>query len=324
MYTVFTEGRKVSPESPMAKFNLVQFANEPTAHNFTLIEYRINFIGLKKIKEKNPNEKIVYIDVEEPNRYNSSDPAFRREIFENDFYKILSICPYTTEWLNKKQNNNKRTAIFYPFDPQYIPAPTEKKFDVMYVGNIFSQELENTAKIISHFNYGLIADYCFSAEVTHKNVSFQEKLNLVAQSKISIVHNILSFRKDQITNVQRTPDFRSNKAFAQIPDPHILSWLTNKFSKKEYLVPQLKTRMFESAFSKSLILCRKDPWNEIERYFVPDKEFVYYEPDKLEEKITEILADYDKYVPIIENAYTKAINNYTSRHFFEKYLKNLA
>jgi spore maturation protein CgeB len=71
-----------------------------------------------------------------------------------------------------------------------------------------------------------------------------------------------------------------------------------------------------------LILCKKDNWNIIEKWFEPNKEFLYFENEiDLENLITEILKNYDKYQIIINNAYNKAINNYTTRHFVEKYLK---
>lgn len=322
MYKIFEEGRKVSLEGPMAKFHLGKFGHLAKG-NFTLIEARINFKGLEKIRNANPQEKIVYFDVEEPNRFCSGDKAFRREEWEPFFYHIFNICPFTAKWLNGKPGFAKRTSVFYPFDEACIPAKSEKKYDVIYVGNIFSKELSNLARTISKFNYRLIADYCFSAEVTDRNVTHTEKLRLISESKIAIVHNMLSFHGSQITNTQKTADFRSNEAFRFIPDPNILSPLWNKISGKEYLVPQLKTRAFESAFSRSIILCRKDPFNVIEQFFEPGKEFIYYEPDKLEETINEVLVNYDSYLPIIENAFKRATSEYTSQKFFEKYLKEL-
>jgi glycosyltransferase involved in cell wall biosynthesis len=50
---------------------------------------------------------------------------------------------------------------------------------------------------------------------------------------------------------------------------------------------------------------------------------VYYEEGKLEERLNEILANYDAYRSVIENAYSRAINEYTTEKFVEKYLKNL-
>jgi len=61
----------------------------------------------------------------------------------------------------------------------------------------------------------------------------------------------------------------------------------------------------------------------IERFFEPEREFVYYEPNKLEESLENILKNYKSYEPVIENAFQKANSQYTTEKFFEKYLKNM-
>ena len=53
--------------------------------------------------------------------------------------------------------------------------------------------------------------------------------------------------------------------------------------------------MFEAAFCRSLILCRRDRWNVIERFFEPGEEFVYYEEGKLTETLGRVLADFGAY-----------------------------
>jgi spore maturation protein CgeB len=89
------------------------------------------------------------------------------------------------------------------------------------------------------------------------------------------------------------------------------------------LVPQLKSRVFEAAFSRSLILCKRDPFNVIENFFEPEEEFVYFDEGELKEKLVDILLNYEKYLPIIENAYVKAVNQYTTEEFFNQYLVNV-
>ena len=85
--------------------------------------------------------------------------------------------------------------------------------------------------------------------------------------------------------------------------------------------PQIKTRPFEAAFCKSLILCKKDQWNIIEEWFEPNTEFLYYEDSNdLYHIIRKALDNYSDYQDIIERAHTKALNNYTTRHFINKFL----
>ena len=80
----------------------------------------------------------------------------------------------------------------------------------------------------------------------------------------------------------------------------------------------------EAAISKSVILSLHDPWNMIESYFEPGVDFIYWYDEKdLEEKIRHISEHYEDYLPMVENAYNKVINNWTTRHFFDTYLRNL-
>jgi spore maturation protein CgeB len=86
-------------------------------------------------------------------------------------------------------------------------------------------------------------------------------------------------------------------------------------------MPQIKGRTFEAAFSKSIILHKFDKWNVIEDWFVPNEDFIYFTDEKdLEEKIYEILKNYDGYKYIAENAYNKAMNKYTTESFIKNYI----
>ena len=66
------------------------------------------------------------------------------------------------------------------------------------------------------------------------------------------------------------------------------------------------------------MLVKRDPWNIIEYWFEPDKEFIYYDNEEdLPEIINGILSNWEDYESIIDNAFEKAINNYTTDHFME-------
>lgn len=72
------------------------------------------------------------------------------------------------------------------------------------------------------------------------------------------------------------------------------------------------------------MLCHFEEFRFIETQFTPDKDFIYwYNFKDLEEKINEILNNYDKYTYLAENAYNTLLNNWTTYHFFERYLRNL-
>jgi len=82
----------------------------------------------------------------------------------------------------------------------------------------------------------------------------------------------------------------------------------------------MKTRVVEAAFNKTLSLVKKDPWNVVERWFEPEKDYLYYESnEQLPLLIKEISNNWDKYKQITENAYNKAVENYTAQKLFKRF-----
>lgn len=335
--------KKFPKEDTVNFFGFEKF--EHLGGDFVFVDARINFQALEA--EEYRNKKIVYYELEEPNRFFSKDPRFRRDDYGDEhFYKILSACPYTTEWLNKRQNNNKRMYVFVPFNEDHIPPITEKIYDVIYVGAIHSNSILNIVKTIKKFNHRYIS---LSETLTYKlwrntkiirkllsyfpkpknkyitdqNVSYKEKLKLTSQTKITVVHTLLNATARHVTNIQKTKGWKDNKAFQCVPDKKFLNTIGNYIFQRECPVPQQKGRIFEAVFCRSLLLCQKDPFGEIERYFKEGTEFLYYEEGHLEEKIREILNNWSKYSIIAENAFRRAESEYTTELFVEKYLKNL-
>lgn len=309
------------PEDPNRFFNFTRFSKQ--CGDFVLVEaafeqarlwdeYGIDEKQLQEILTK----KIVRLEFDDPNKFYIGDNP---DHYDHYFYKIFTIDPYTADFLNKKQGNNKHIPIFFPFNEEYIPEPQEKKFDIVYAGHLVSNKLVKYFKVMTRFKYCFISDDK-SAYVTHRKTSYPEKLKLIAQSKITLVHNLQFPKFRHLARIWLVPGYQRNQAFKFVP-PWFKPW---RYIKNENLiVPQLKSRAFEAAFCRSLILCRRDPFNVIERYFEPDKEFIYFDDDTLEEKIQDILNHYQDYQPIIENANQRAVNNYTVTHFVNQYLKDI-
>lgn len=331
---IFDWATKVSKEDPMQQYDFKRF--EGLAGDYYLIEARLKFSLLEEIKDK----KIVYLQVEEPNRFMSPDPAFRGDEYDTYFHKILTCCPYTAKWLNKRQGTNRREVVYIPINEEKIPPKTEKKHDIIYVGNINSFELDRNIKTISKFNYRLVArshNIGFSSWfsyrilkshkknkfITDHEVDYKTKMRLLAESKISLVHGVLWCRGETLRAAWATPGIEDHEAFSLLPKKNLFNYLWSFVSRKEYLVPQLKTRFSEAAAAGALMLVRKDPFNIVESYYTPNKEFVYYEDGKLESKIKEILDNWPKYEKIANAARERTIREYTTKSFFEKYLKNI-
>ena len=99
--------------------------------------------------------------------------------------------------------------------------------------------------------------------------------------------------------------------------------------------PQIKARIFDAVMSKSIMLCYKDPFvdmedpykSPIEHYFTRDEDFIYFEDSiDLENKIKEILDDYEnpKYKKMVDNAHDKIMKNFNIDAWYEKYIVPLA
>lgn len=278
-------------------FQFYDFDKFQDNSDFTFIDRPQIFDDVPKIIFDN---KLVYLEMEEPNRFFSNVAWFNH--FRYKFSKVLSICPFTTEWLIQEEN---REFVFMPifFTP---PQNIEKIYDIIYCGHMYQGKIEENVFEILDFNYCVVSNTNHWM-TTHKEMSHQDKLELISLSKISLVHNLLYPTDKHIKNVKKIDKWQDNKAFSHLD---------------EGIVPQIKGRVFEAAMCKSLILCQKDHWNIIERFFEPGKEFVYYERGKASEKIKEILENYNEYLPVIEAAYIK-VQNYTTDKFYEKYLKDI-
>jgi hypothetical protein len=115
---------------------------------------------------------------------------------------------------------------------------------------------------------------------TDRNINYIQKLRLISECKIDVCHGLVGNG-----------------------------------------TPQTKSRYFEAAFCKSLNLMHKDQWNCIEEWFTPNEHFIYFETeDELCDLIKDVSTNYEKYIPIVEAAYQKAMKEYTTEQFVRKYI----
>tara|TARA_R100001079_G_C4451090_1_gene153774 strand:+ start:4781 stop:5734 length:954 start_codon:yes stop_codon:yes gene_type:complete len=236
--------------------------------------------------------------------------------YEEKFDVVYSICPYTVEWMNNLHLGREYRYIFYPFCKTLTPEKQEKKYDVIYHGGIHAKEHVDCLKVMSKFNYR----YCtmtthinsltrhFLPYATNTNLKFKDKINLVAESKVSVCYNMAQVHKEHIPRIKSRPEYKKNLAFSSIDTLAAM--------------PQFKTRFHEAAISRTLNLVRKDDWNVIEDFYTPEEDFVYFDNEiDLEKKIKEVLNNWGDYQQIVENAYIKSMN-YTTEKFIEKIKKD--
>ena len=247
----------------------------------------INYLGFEELSEiggdclffygGHANDRVFQPSSKPKYFFTTEEQTWGRDTtdrFLNHVDKIFTICPPSIT------GRQKREYCFFPFNEKFIPTDFSKIYDVIYCGTANGNHVSEIVNTLPKFNYKFVS-FGGHPNITDSGISYVEKLKLISQSKITLVHNLTGGGTTQI-----------------------------------------KTRPFEAAFSKSLIICKKDQWNIIEEWFTPNEEFLYYNTtEELEDTIKDVLDNYEKYSPMIEKAHNRALNNYTTRHFIKKYLK---
>lgn len=282
------------------------FADSCLYYGYTFIENGIEKDLLGQ------NKRNIYLNVTAPTEFCSQQDYNA----DNCFDEVVTICPYSNQWLNEVKNTNKYKTICYPFNEKYIPTNKEKLYDVIYHGGIHGETYIQCLEILKNFNYrysslswginNLTKQYLKYA--TNLDLDNQSKNNLISQCKISVCYNNFPIRDSgDLSNIKSRPYWWKNEAFA--------------YAETLKIVPQFKSRFNEAAMSRTLNLLKKDEWNVVENWYTPNEDFIYFDSnEELKEKIEEILNNFDKYKKIIDNAYIKCLN-YTSKKLYEK-IKN--
>jgi spore maturation protein CgeB len=73
------------------------------------------------------------------------------------------------------------------------------------------------------------------------------------------------------------------------------------------------------------MLVKRDPWNAIEFFYEPEKEFLYYDDEEeLPGLIEKISSNWNDYKHIVDNAYDKAMKNFTTEAVLRKMIEDAA
>jgi hypothetical protein len=222
------------------------------------------------------------------------------------FDTIYSICPYTIQWLQNYHGDTKHKYIFHPYVGDYAPENFDKKADVCYFGGVHSQAHADFLGVMKKFDYRLMTlqntFYCDEKDITHLAVPLNEKMDLIAGTKATVCYNMLPLTDQHLLYIKQYDNWEENEAYSHLD---------------QYIAPQYKCRVAEAAFCKSVILMKRDPWNIVEDYFVPEEEFIYWDTlEDLEEKIEDISTNFHKYEEMIEKAYQKSLQ-YTAKPLFD-------
>lgn len=244
--------------------------------------------------EKESNKKYFCLDFELPNNFGvESRKLATVNIYEKKYDKIFTICPYTAKIRNKILEKNVYEYVYYP-SPKSWNRENNKEIDICYFGSnsdlILNDSILNYNHLVVNRNGG---KYC-----NKHNVSFDEKMEIISKSKITIVHNILFFKG--------------------VADQNFFE-VRNKLLGTN-IITQHKSRVIEAARCKSLMLCREDDFNIIEDFFTPNEDFLYYNNDNLSEILNNVLTNYEDFKFIVENAYEKVNNKYDIKNFYKDYI----
>ena len=277
-------------EDPLYYLNFEKYENVARdCYLFMADFYGDLYSGRYDDKEK------VALTLEEPNFCVSGGDKERLHKVAN---QILTLCPYTAELFDN------RTFVFFPFSEDWIPEEREKTIDVSYFGSL------PTAVTWQSYIQNIFTKYNFRfGHYGMGNVprcSYADKIKMLSETKVAVVHGLCNINPSTAEKYYNFPKGRENKAFSHVD---------------RGMMPQIKSRMFEAAFAKCVILCQRDPWNPIEYFFTPDEDFMYFNDEAdLDKKLEYIINHYDEFDKIRKNAYNRAVGNYTTKHFVEKFL----
>ena len=262
-------------------------------------------------------EKNFYLDLHSPcGLYDSPEETAKHMELGQRFDKVFTICPYTAEYFNNYYDNDKYEAVMFPYNENdAVEGDPEKEFDLMYWGGVNSDDHAYMLRVMvnnGNYNYFRLGNGHPAAIDRNTNTNVETGVDVprrdlwqtLRKTKILLVSNHLYLNSIQSQTARGLPGIEKNQAFSHL---------------QHSLLPQIKTRPIEAAMNKTLILCKRDPWNVLDHWFEPDKDFVYYDSnEELEEKVSSILENWDDYKPIIESAYNKAKKLYTSEKLMQK------
>lgn len=228
------------------------------------------------------------------------DPG-KTYVYEDHVEQILTIIPTRLHKLEKRE------YVFFPFNKQYIPGDAEKEFDICYTGFANVSFMHEFLKIISNYKYAFVS---FKENITIKNYISDPKKYLrkkLKPGKYDFPNILVNY--PNLTYIQKLEIVSKSK----------ISLVHNLLNNG---MPQLKSRTFEAAFCKSLMLVYEDNHNIVKDWFEEDLHFITFKNSiDLKEKIEYIISNYNNFQEIVNDAYEHALENYTVERFVNKYLK---
>lgn len=313
------------PDCIVTYFNFEEHIKKYRDIKDTILSIGYNCMWSKEVLDYIKDFDIkVFFNGEQPCAFHQEKKFGLRSLdVDNFFTDIYTICPYTADWANELHNDgrDKFKKALFPIEEKNIIFSEEKKYDAIFYGSICGRDHAETVKAISKFNYKFITlginhwypneridDIQLVAEkITDVGIHTFEKWKLLSETKIIPIFNQLYLHDQHVKNIKTYDSWEKNMAWTHIG---------------QKISPQLKPRITEAALFRMLMLVKRDPWNAIEYWYEPDKEFIYFDSlEELPDMISQISNNWNDYQHIVENAYKKAFDNYTTEALLGRIMK---
>lgn len=258
-------------------------------------------------------ERKVFLQGEQPcGLYSTLPHIVEQSLRVADYFdEVYSTCPYSAEWLNLVNGYDKYRPICFPHSSLHsVREMQEKELDVIYWGNVpnESKTVLNILEVMTKFNsafytLGIGVPKKYYSLITGVNTPRTQMWKTLRSTKVMVTANLLYLTDQEVQAAKTCPMWEKNEAFKML----------------DYnIAPQIKTRPIEAIFNKTLVVLKKDPWGVFDYWFKPEEDFLYYEKDEdLEPLLRDISNDWDSYKHIAENAYKKAMKNYSCKKTFD-------
>ena len=276
-----------------------------------------------KIKYQNYKKKAFW-NLEHPCAWYSNDQyKFSSANVDGYFDKVITICPYTAEWLNQIQGKN--TFVFpdsqFPFNKKLVTNKKEEKiYDVIYWGGVHHQDHLDFVDSMTSFNYNFLSlgpeywnqDYNNSGlakYITEINLPRKQMWELLRKTKICLISNKLYLNDTHVKSIKSIQKWEQCEAFSHLETRQL---------------PQIKTRMIECAVNRCLMLVKDNPWRVDEYSFESGKDFIYFDKnEELPALIEDISKNWHKYEEMVESAFVKATTRHTVKNLVTQIEKEL-
>eukprot|EP00667_Euglena_gracilis_P012198 EG_transcript_12504 len=299
----------------------------------------------KKLKTTPPEvvnaSLLLWINLEEPNgfyhMFAMADEAAQWAYVRQQLRPrvAFTLCPYTAAWLNAMAPTPVRVPIVYPYPAHDAPPllpPKARRFDIIFVGNRcrLPPPVAEAFERMRHFDYRWVGQpkemRCTRLNIT-RTMNFHRARELVAQARVALVHNVLG------TFPGRGPPaaLRNHSAF----EGTFRAWdccAQRKASRmkrsgclRRVTLPQIKERTVVAAATGTVMLVYKAPHPRVmEEVFEPEHYLYWSNASDFEAKLRDVLANYERYVPMALRAREHVLRHYTTERFVDRYLAPLA